>query len=147
MNTALQLQPNELLSCMRLTYSRKQQPDDTARYDDRCGEFVAAAAAGLDLNGPNEADFASVICRCLEVNPAELTGNTSSRKRELVWARQLHMLTLHKIFNYSTGAAGAVYGKDHATVLHAIKTQLGLYETDKYYRKKTEDFWEMYKKY
>lgn len=147
MNTALQLQPNELLGCMKLTYSRRQQPDDPLRYDDRCGEFVAAAAAGLDFKGPTPADFVAVICRCLDVDPDKLTSNTRSRKRELVWARQLHMLTLNKIFNYTSGAAGAVYGKDHATAMHAFKTQLGLYETDKFYREITKDFWEMYEKY
>jgi chromosomal replication initiation ATPase DnaA len=56
----------------------------------------------------------------------------------------MHMLVRAKLLGMSLRVAGEIYGKDHATVLHAIRTQLNLYETDKAYRAQTAHFWDRY---
>jgi chromosomal replication initiator protein len=65
---------------------------------------------------------------------------TKSRKREIVQARQLAMFFSKKLTKASLTTIGAeIGGKDHATVLHACRTVLGLYEHDKSYKIYYED--------
>ena len=62
-----------------------------------------------------------------------------TRKREIVICRQLIMYFLKKFNRKQTLAEiGSVYGKDHATVLHAIKTVNNLIDTDKSFSCKVE---------
>jgi chromosomal replication initiation ATPase DnaA len=44
-----------------------------------------------------------------------------SRVTEYVEARQWHMFLAVRITKWSTTRAGALYGKDHATAIHALK--------------------------
>lgn len=54
-----------------------------------------------------------------------------SRKRHLVFPRQLNMYFLEKHTNYSLAMIGSIFNRDHATVLHAKKTIQNLIDTDK----------------
>lgn len=74
-----------------------------------------------------------VVCGITGQEPSRLHIRT--RKREIVWTRQLCM-TLGKLkTRNSLQSVGDYYGGfDHATVLHAMKTVKNLIETDKVIR-------------
>lgn len=62
--------------------------------------------------------------------------NSSTRKREIVQARQLAMYFSKTYTNNSLANIGNKLGKkDHATVLHACKTVKNLYDTDRNFKK------------
>ncbi len=66
--------------------------------------------------------------------------NSKSRKREIVWARQAAMSLCKKYTTQSVSRIGQVVGgRDHATVLHALKNVEDLLQTE-------VEFREMYKK-
>lgn len=66
--------------------------------------------------------------------------NSKSRKREIVWARQAAMSLCKKYTTQSVSRIGQIVGgRDHATVLHALKNVDDLLETE-------VEFREMYKK-
>ncbi len=66
--------------------------------------------------------------------------NSKTRKREIVQARQLAMYFSKKLTKNSLNTIGLHCGnKDHATVLHAVKTVNNLIETDKQFRVYVED--------
>jgi chromosomal replication initiator protein len=74
-----------------------------------------------------------VVCDYLQL-PVETIQNTS-RKREVVQARQLSMYFAKKITKSSLAVIGMQCGnKDHATVLHACKTIDNLRQTDRHMR-------------
>ena len=57
--------------------------------------------------------------------------NSKSRKREIVWARQAAMSLCKKYTTQSVSRIGQVVGgRDHATVLHALKNVEDLLETE-----------------
>jgi chromosomal replication initiation ATPase DnaA len=77
--------------------------------------------------------------KCLVLHA--LTGTQiryKTRKREIVVTRQLIMYFVHQFTKLSLAKNGALVGKNHATVLHAIKTITNLAETDKQFRAKLE---------
>ena len=79
-----------------------------------------------------------VVCDYLDL-PVEAIQNTS-RKREIVQARQLSMYFAKKITKSSLAVIGMQCGnKDHATVLHACKTIENLRQTDRYMRNMVEE--------
>lgn len=64
-------------------------------------------------------------------------ARVKSRKRERVLARQIAFYFAKSMTNNTTLAVvGAYLGKDHATVLHAMKTVNNLIDTDKTLRAK-----------
>jgi len=78
----------------------------------------------------------------------EITGATEeqmrsrTRKREIVMARQAIMSFYRRIGkNISLREAGEVYDKDHATVLHSIKTMTELNDTSKQFRVMFKPLW------
>ncbi len=65
---------------------------------------------------------------------------SSSRKREIVQARQLAMYFSKKLTKNSLAIIGSRCGnKDHSTVLHACKAVSNLYNTDKKYKTWVDD--------
>jgi chromosomal replication initiator protein len=65
---------------------------------------------------------------------------SSTRKREIVQARQLAMYFSKKLTKHSLAIIGSRCGnKDHATVLHACKAVTNLYSTDKKYKTWVDD--------
>lgn len=68
------------------------------------------------------------------------TIQTSSRKREIVQARQIAMYLSKKYTDSSFAHIGKIVGKkDHATVLHACKTIKDQIEIDKSFRSSVEE--------
>ena len=66
--------------------------------------------------------------------------NSKTRKREIVQARQLSMFFSKKHTKNSLATIGIHCGnKDHATVLHAVKTINNLMETDKQFKIYVDD--------
>jgi chromosomal replication initiator protein len=74
-----------------------------------------------------------VVCDYFDM-PMELM-KSKTRKREIVQARQLAMFFAKKLTKSSLASIGAQCGnKDHATVLHAVRTVNNLADTDKRFR-------------
>ena len=63
-----------------------------------------------------------------------------NRKREIVFARQIYCWLVNKYIKKgdtpSFATVGSLINKDHATVIHAIKTVNNLIETNKYIKKR-----------
>lgn len=71
-----------------------------------------------------------MVCKITEQDPKNLQLKT--RKREIVFSRQVCMSLAKLKTKHSLSTIGKYYGgKDHATVLHAIKTIKNLIDTDK----------------
>jgi len=85
-----------------------------------------------------------VVCDNLDL-PVEAIQQTS-RKREIVQARQLSMYFAKKITKSSLAVIGLQCGnKDHATVLHACKTIENLRQTDRFIRNLVDDLEKKFK--
>lgn len=84
-------------------------------------------------------DFISkTVCNFLNI-PIDML-HSSTRKREIVQARQIAMFFSKKYTKAALASIGKqVGGKDHATVLHACKTVLNLQETDKRFKQTLEE--------
>jgi chromosomal replication initiator protein len=79
-----------------------------------------------------------VVCDYFNVSLEILSSKT--RKREIVQARQLVMLFAKEYTKSSLAMIGAHCGnKDHATVLHAVRTINNLIETDKQFNGYVKD--------
>jgi chromosomal replication initiator protein len=75
----------------------------------------------------------NVVCNHLNIPIEEFYSK--SKKREMVQARQLAMHFAKKYTKCSLATIGQQCGgKDHATVIHALKTVSNLLETDKHFR-------------
>ncbi len=75
----------------------------------------------------------NVVCNHLNIPIEEFYSK--SKKREMVQARQLAMHFAKKYTKCSLATIGQQCGgKDHATVIHALKTVSNLLETDKQFR-------------
>ncbi len=77
-----------------------------------------------------------VVCKHYGLDPATIT-QTKSRKRELVFARQLIMYFMKKYTKMSLKSIGSEFAgasngkkKDHTTVIHSIRTVNNLMDTD-----------------
>ena len=62
--------------------------------------------------------------------------SSKSRKRELVFARQVIIFFMKELTKESLAKIGSYLGKDHATVIHSCRTINDLVETDKSIRMK-----------
>ena len=72
---------------------------------------------------------------CEEMGTSQADFFTSTRKRNVVQARQLSMHFAKKYTKASLNVIGEQCGgKDHATVIHSLKTVTNLLETDKQFR-------------
>jgi len=79
-----------------------------------------------------------IICDYFNINIDTL--NSKTRKREIVQARQLVMYFAKEYTKSSLAMIGTHCGnKDHATVLHAVRTINNLLETDKQFRGYVKD--------
>jgi len=78
------------------------------------------------------------VCEYFKINHELFLS--SSRKRELVQARQIAMFLSRNLTNNSLSTIGSLTGRrDHATVLHAYNTVCDLIDTDKSFRKYVTD--------
>lgn len=80
----------------------------------------------------------NVVCNNLNIQIEDFYSK--SKKREMVQARQLAMYFAKKFTKCSLASIGQECGgKDHATVIHALKTVANLLETDKKFKAIADD--------
>lgn len=104
-----------------IEFGSKQIPLDLAVY--RAGDkYVNVSEVQEETDELKEAKILQVICECSGITTNQLQTNTKSRNPVFVQARQIHM-TIRQLIIYkeSLEFTGNIYGKDHATVLHAIR--------------------------
>lgn len=53
-----------------------------------------------------------------------------NRKKELVWARQVAIYLLHKVYKISMCVVGDLFDRDHTTVIHSCKKVKNIMETE-----------------
>ena len=96
-------------------------------------KFVKSTAREISIDY-----IQKVVCDYFNL-PVEVI-NSKTRKREIVQARQLAMYFSKKHTKNSLATIGLYCGnKDHATVLHAVRTINNLMETDKQFRTYVDD--------
>lgn len=79
-----------------------------------------------------------VVCDYFNITIDQMHSTT--RKREIVQARQLAMYFAKNMTKASLASIGSEIGsKDHATVLHAVRTVNNLIDTDKHFRVYVEE--------
>lgn len=94
---------------------------------------VVSMAVRLEKKQLSVQSIQEVVCRYFNLEQAAI--QTSSRKREIVQARQITMFLAKKYTDCSFSHIGKIVGKkDHATVLHACKTVKDQIETNKTFR-------------
>lgn len=71
-----------------------------------------------------------------ELGVDSVLDNSHKRNRELVENRAIAMYFIKKYTKLSLSRIGKAFGKDHATVLHACKLFLNLFDTDATFRTK-----------
>ena len=71
------------------------------------------------------------LCECSGITEETLFSLNKTRKREEVYARQIHMSVRHLLMRYTLASSASVYGLDHATTLNSIKQVKNLIEMDK----------------
>lgn len=74
-----------------------------------------------------------IVSHCSGFSMRKLIKN-KTQKREYVVPRQVHMALLHVTFNVSLRVSGEMYNKDHATVLHSMKTTRRLYQSNREFK-------------
>ena len=88
-------------------------------------KYISNTSKEISINS-----IVNVVCSNMGLSIEEFRSNT--RKRNIVQARQLAMYLSKKYTQSSLIAIGQQCGnKDHATVLHSIKTIANMLETDK----------------
>ena len=84
----------------------------------------------------------NTVCEYFNITRADLVS--SSRKRNIVQARQIAMYISRNLLNSSLTTIGTeMGGKDHATVLHACSTVADLMSTDRCFRQYVNDIEKM----
>ncbi len=79
----------------------------------------------------NVARIIATVSRLTEVPISKIRGR--SRLSEIVTARRICMVLINDKLHYSTTVNGAIFDKDHATVLHAFKVHSDLMDVDRAY--------------
>ena len=70
---------------------------------------------------------------------SEKAIKAKTRKHEVVVARQIAMYFIKKITNMNLKSIGGIFNKDHATVIHAIKTVSNMCDVDSNFRNMIDD--------
>jgi hypothetical protein len=90
------------------------------------GKYLPLDESTLKNDDEKEDDIVKTICKCAGITLQYFNKNHKKRKKELVQARQVHMIIRHLVIykHELLSDVGAIYGKDHATVLNAKKRVL-----------------------
>lgn len=79
------------------------------------------------------------VCKAYGEDADFAYSQNGTRKREFVEIRHMTMFIIRdKHPSYSLESIGAFFEKDHATIIHGIKTAGNLFATDKNFRKAVE---------
>lgn len=73
------------------------------------------------------------------LNVPEGFNTTPNRKSELVFARQMSMMMMRHYTKLSLDEIGAIFNRDHATVLHGIRHVEELSDSDKAVKKQVHE--------
>lgn len=90
-----------------------------------------------------------IVYPMIGVNHEFMLENRKNRKRRYTVTRQIVMACFYVVFEnnieypVSLSDAGEIYRKDHATVLHAIKSINALLETDRLFRERYIKVWQL----
>ncbi len=95
-------------------------------------EYLGASSRRM-----NPATITSAVGDFFGVNPNALKGKL--RKREILIPRQVSMFLIREKTNLSLEEIGAFFGRDHSTVLNAIKRVNGMILADSYFKRKILD--------
>ena len=99
---------------------------------------VISQTIRLEKKQPSVQKIQEIVCNHFNLDLSAI--QTSSRKREIVQARQITMYLAKKYTDCSFSHIGKIVGKrDHATVLHACKTIKDQMETSKAFRSSVEE--------
>ncbi|PIE51761.1 chromosomal replication initiator protein DnaA [Candidatus Fermentibacteria bacterium] len=85
----------------------------------------------------NPASITSAVGEAFNINPELLKGK--KRKREILIPRQLSMYLIREMTDLSLEDIGVFFGRDHSTVLNAIKRVTSMLETDSAFKRKYND--------
>jgi len=94
-----------------IAHQRSEIPDD--------GEVLERLYRYLETTRPMLADIAAAVCEFYHIRHYELTG--SYREFETTLARQVFCYLAHRYARASSLKIGRFIGRDHSTVLHAIR--------------------------
>lgn len=89
----------------------------------------------------NDIDYAKHIINCT----SKFTGIPKNqllnctRKREVLDARRMAIAIIRRNTKLSLAKIGALFGKDHATILHAERTAKDIYKFNKEYRRRFDE--------
>jgi hypothetical protein len=78
-----------------------------------------------------------IVCSYFGIDSDSLNYNT--RKREVVKCKQISMYLIHKNLNMSLSKIGRHFQKNHATVIHSVKTIKNYLEWDKDLKKEIDE--------
>lgn len=113
-------------------YLYAQKPGETSVYKLRPNELIVTQP-------PKEVNE-KLFIKTLEDESGQkievVTKNCKKRDRPLVEFRNLHVTFRNQCMKLSQEQAGSIYGKDHATTIHAIKSVSEWFATDKLFRQK-----------
>ena len=99
---------------------------------------VVSNLVGESEEKQNIQSILDTVCQYFGVTSDQM--QSSSRKREIVQARQIAMYFASKLTEETLTTIGTTIGKrNHATVLHACKTVSDLIDTDKHFRHGIEE--------
>lgn len=102
-------------------FFRHDIPCDIAVIREAGGKYKSAHTTDLMSDEEKEQEIIEVICKCAKVKPIDLYNNHKCRKKELVQARQVHMVIRNLVIKPKEPVANTakIYGKDHTTFIHA----------------------------
>jgi len=80
------------------------------------------------------------VCNLFHCTIDEMQGKT--RIREAVSARQIMMSILREYTAMSFPEIGSYFNRDHATVMHSIRTVRNLYTTNRPFREKVDSVYD-----
>lgn len=108
-----QQDPERLQEILKTRVFTMRQVEDLARRLD-AGERLAAPLAALDA-------IVRVVAASYQIRPEDLTS--ASRERACSQARQTALLLARRLTNYSLVGLGSMTGgRDHSTVIYAVRT-------------------------
>lgn len=95
-------------------------------------EYLGASSRRL-----NPSSITSTVGEYFGINPNALKGK--QRKREILIPRQVSMFLLRDLTNLSLEEIGSFFGRDHSTVLNAIKRVNSMMSDDSFFKRKILD--------
>lgn len=91
-------------------------------------KFINAYISLHTLNDEDDADLGEMVAKFFGITVYEL--KSGCKKADMTFARQIYMTILRMTTGKPLTKIGAIVNRNHATVLHAVKTVINDYEHD-----------------